>query len=293
MRPCYATALFAAAFCATLVWAQSKPPISTDGSDPSKWDLSLDGPKAAAGNHKIIFENENIRVQSVTVPPGTAEPYHLHPYYSILVIDGAPANITDRDAKGSTIANSPVVEQAKTFPVIFVQPPQSPHSIKNDDPAQPVHLIRIESKKAIPRLLSFPNMGPIASQGALPISTDGSDPAKWDPQKASAIAAPGNHKILFENDNLRVISVTTFAGKAEPYHDHPYYSLLTIDGGGRTVDHDGTGKVVPSRQTGDARPMPPFAFLQPPQSLHAIENLDKEHDGHLIRIEFKKGFRQL
>src|SRR5262249_10699613 len=159
--------------------------------------------------------NENIRVQSVTVPPGTAEPYHLHPYYSILVIDGAPSKITDRDRKGAAVANSPVVEQEKTFPVILVQPPQAPHSIKNDDPMQDAHLIRIECTKALPRLLSFPQMGPLSSQGKLPISTDGSDPAKWDPQKASAIAAPGNHKIVLENDNLRVISVTTFAGKTE------------------------------------------------------------------------------
>lgn len=283
----------AAALFATLAWAEGHTPISTDGSDPAKWDKKLDGPIAASGNHKIIFENENIRVQSVTVPPGTEEPYHLHPYYSILVIDEAPSKIEDRDSKGTVIKNSVVVEQAKTFPVIFVQPPQAPHSIKNEDTTKAVHLIRIESKTGIPQLRSFPQMGAIATQGPLPISTDGSDPATWDPKKASAVAAPGNHEIVFENENLRVISVTIPAGTTEPYHDHPYFSLLMIDSNAHTVDHDSTGKVATPPQLGGSRPMVPFAFLQPPQGLHAVEDLDKSKDGHLIRIEFKKGFKQL
>jgi len=280
-----------AALFATFAWAQTHTIVSTDGSDPAAWDKNLDGPIAASGNHKIIFENDNIRVQSVTVPPHSEEPYHLHPYASILVIDSAPAKIVDRDSKGNVVTTPVVLEQAKTFPVIFVQPPQARHSIKNDDPTQSVHLIRIEGKKGIPHLLSFPRMGPIATQGPLPISTDGSDPATWDPKKASAIAAPGNHKIVFENENLRVISVTIPAGTTEPYHDHPYYSLLIIDGGGHDVDHDASGKVAVTPQSGAPRTLP-FAFLQPPQALHAVEDLDKKTDGHLIRIEFKKGFKQ-
>lgn len=282
----------AAILFATFAWAQTRTIISTDGSDPSKWDRNLDGPIAASGNHKIVFENENIRVQSVTVPPNSEEPYHLHPYASILVIDSAPAKIVDRDSGGKVVKNAVFLEQAKTFPVIVVQPPQALHSIKNEDPVQSVHLIRIDGKKAIPHLLSYPNMGPISAQGPLPISTDGSDPAKWDPKKASAIAAPGNHKIVFENENLRVISVTIPAGTTEPYHDHPYYSLLIIDGGGRDVDHDANGKVAAAAQSGALRTLP-FAFLQPPQALHAVQDLDTHTDGHLIRIEFKKGFKQL
>ena len=58
------------------------------------------------------------------------------------------------------------------------------------------------------------------------------------------------------------------------------------------MDHDANGKVAACiRQTGILRTLP-FAFLQPPQALHAVEDLDKKTDGHLIRIEFKKGFKQ-
>lgn len=271
---------------------QTKVLISTDGSDPATWDKKLDGPIAASGNHKVIFENNNIRVQSVTVPPGTEEPYHLHPYYSILVVDSTPSKTVDRDSKGNVIKTPVVVAQAKTFPVIFVQPPQAPHSVRNEDTAVPVHLIRVEFKKGVPQLLAYPRMGPISTQGPLPISTNGTDPKTWDPKNASAIAAPGNHKIIFENDNLRVIAVTIPAGTTEPQHDHPFYSLMMMDSDARAVDHDLTGKVVTTPRSG-ARRQIPFAFLQPPQALHAVQDLDTQKDAHLIRIEFKKGFKQL
>jgi len=90
-----------------------------------------------------------------------------------------------------------------------------------------------------------------------------------------------------------VISVTIPAGTTEPYHDHPFYSLLMIDSDAHDVDHDATGKLAAPPQLASTRPTVPFAFLQPPQALHAVEDLDKNKDGHLIRIEFKKGFKQL
>ena len=292
MRLGYFRAVCLTTVFATLALAQSQAPISTDGSDPAKWDRNLDGPIAAPANHKILFENDNIRVQSVTIPPGTEEPYHLHPYYSVLVIDSLPAKAMDRDGKGNVIKEPVYLSRAKTFPFIGVQPPNSLHSVKNADPAQPVHLIRIEFKTGIPRLVSFPGMGPISSQGPLPISTNGSDPATWDPNKASAIAAPGNHKIIFENENLRVISVTIPRGTTEPQHDHPFISLLLIDSNADDIDHDLSGKIEVTPQS-RVRQMIPFAFLQPPQALHAVEDRSTDKDGHLIRIEFKKGFKQL
>lgn len=274
---------------ATVVRAQNQNPISTDGSDPGKWDRALDAPIKAPGNYKIVFENANVRVQSETVPPGTEEPIHLDPYYSVLVIDGAPAKIVDRDRNGNAL--KPVIAaEAKTFPRIVLQPPQAPHSIKNEDTAA-MHLIRIECKKSVPQLLSFPGMASIDTQGPLPISTNGTDPKTWDPKLASAVAAPGNHKVVFENDTLRVISVTIPAGTTEPQHDHPFYSLLLIDSDAHDVDHDLTGKVEVTPQM-QARRNIPFAFLQPPQALHAVQDLDSAKDGHLIRVEFKKGLKQ-
>ena len=293
MNLSYCKAAIVTTLFAALTFAQNpNAPISTDGSDPSKWDRKLDGPMAAPNNHKILFEDDEIRVQSVTIPPGTEEPYHLQPYPAVLIIDGLPAKAVDRDGKGNVIKEPVYLAQLKTLPFIGVQPPNALHSVKNND-SVPVHLIRIECKKNTPQLLAYPSMGPASSQGPLPISTNGSDPATWDPQKASAIAAPGNHKIVFENENLRVISVTIPRGTTEPQHDHPFYSLLLIDSDAHDVDHDLSGKVQVTPQQSQARRSIPFAFLQPPQALHAVEDQSTDKDGHLIRIEFKKGFKQL
>jgi hypothetical protein len=35
-----------------------------------------------------------------------------------------------------------------------------------------------------------------------------SDPATWDPALDAVLAAPKHHKVLFENERLRVIEVT-------------------------------------------------------------------------------------
>jgi hypothetical protein len=36
-------------------------------------------------------------------------------------------------------------------------------------------------------------------------ANDPSDPATWDPALDAALAAPKHHKVIFENDRLRVL----------------------------------------------------------------------------------------
>ena len=65
-------------------------PISTDGTDPRTWDPKLEATKAAPKNHLVVFENDDIRILSVTVAPGEVEPLHPHLYPSVLIIDKLP-----------------------------------------------------------------------------------------------------------------------------------------------------------------------------------------------------------
>jgi len=131
--------------------------------------------------------------------------------------------------------------------------------------------------------------------GPRPISTDGTDPATWDSKTDGPIAASGNHKVLYEDDNVRVMSVTVPAGTKEPFHSHLRCSVLVYDSPGKSIDYDSKGNVA-SRVTlaaipwlGDQTPKsPPLVFVQPPQSLHSIVNRDTK-SLHLTRIELKKG----
>lgn len=47
-------------------------PDHTDNLDPSSWDPAMDAVAAGPANHKVIFENDRLRVLEVTLEPATA-----------------------------------------------------------------------------------------------------------------------------------------------------------------------------------------------------------------------------
>jgi hypothetical protein len=57
--------------------------------DPSTWDPAFDAVVAAPKHHKVIFENEQIRVLEVTLEPNDEEPIHHHRWPSVFVFDQA------------------------------------------------------------------------------------------------------------------------------------------------------------------------------------------------------------
>jgi hypothetical protein len=57
----------------------------------------------------------------------------------------------------------------------------------------------------------------------------GSDPTTWDPAFDAVIAAPQNHKVVFENDRLRVLEVTLEPDEEEPIHHHRWPSVFIFD----------------------------------------------------------------
>ena len=53
-------------------------------------------------------------------------------------------------------------------------------------------------------------------------TTDTADPASWDPALDAVAAAPKHHRVLFENDKLRVLEVTLESDDEEPGDDVPF-----------------------------------------------------------------------
>jgi len=51
-------------------------------------------------------------------------------------------------------------------------------------------------------------------------------PADWPKENDAVIAAPRNHKILLENENVRVLDVTVLPGETEAVHSHRWPSVL-------------------------------------------------------------------
>ncbi|QQV76371.1 hypothetical protein H5J25_12895 [Sphingomonas aliaeris] len=56
------------------------------------------------------------------------------------------------------------------------------------------------------------------------------------PDLDAVVAAPGNHKILLENDQVRVLQVEVAPGETEPVHEHRWPSVLHIQDAQPSVD---------------------------------------------------------
>ena len=120
------------------------------------------------------------------------------------------------------------------------------------------------------------------------VSMDGSDPSTWDPALDAVEAAPENHTVLYEDDVIRVVSVTVPAGTTEKPHHHRFPSVFVIDRMVKLRDFNGvTNEEIPL-------PLPkeiefPITVKFLPQPLHYVQNVDTK-SFHATRVEFKKGF---
>jgi hypothetical protein len=73
--------------------------------DPSTWDLALDAVVAAPKHHKVIFENERLRVLEVTLEPNDEEP--IHHRWPLFVFDQVQGPVHDFAPHGTQTASKP------------------------------------------------------------------------------------------------------------------------------------------------------------------------------------------
>ena len=122
--------------------------------------------------------------------------------------------------------------------------------------------------------------------GTMPYKTG--NPADWPKESDAVIAAPKNHKVLMENDHVRVLDVTIPPGEKEPLHSHRWPSVLYIISAGDFVDRDGEGHVILDTRTLKEPLKLPLTMWKEPEAPHSAENLSKTITIHLIRVEIKK-----
>jgi hypothetical protein len=105
----------------------------------AEWPDSLDAVKAAPGNHKVVFENEKVRILEVIGEPYANEPLHTHKWPSIMWL--SDSNFTnepmiyyhygfDPATKHYYIIDS-VREQAPPANSGFEIPSEGPHRVRN------------------------------------------------------------------------------------------------------------------------------------------------------------------
>ena len=118
--------------------------IHADSAVSCPWPDSLDAVAAAPGNHRVVLENEHVRVLDVTVAPGEREPLHAHclPSVMYLMYEGV---YRDYGPDGELLSEATVAQPDSAFPMTLWLEPQGPHSVHNLD-ERPVRLLRVELK---------------------------------------------------------------------------------------------------------------------------------------------------
>ena len=120
--------------------------VKYDPNSPSSWPDSLEAVVAAPNNHKVLLENERVRVLEVIVRPGEREPVHMHRWPSVLYLDKG-ADFRDFDGEGKLLFDSRQATPPIKYPMTLWKGPEAPHAVENLSKKTPIHLIRVELKE--------------------------------------------------------------------------------------------------------------------------------------------------
>jgi hypothetical protein len=121
------------------------------------------------------------------------------------------------------------------------------------------------------------------------------DASKWPDSLDAVIAAPGNHKIVYENDKIRILEVTGAPYVFEPIHTHKWSSVMWSANPNFAKAHliyynygfDSVKKIYFIKDSVlEQGPPANKGFPIPPEGLHAVKNLSNL-DILAYRVEFK------
>lgn len=118
--------------------------------DPSTWDPALDAVTAAPKNHKVLFENDRLRVLEVILDADEEEPVHHHRWPSVFVFDQVSPPIHDFAPDGTMLPpNRDVVKAVEAWDgkgcLVVHMAPQAAGRVLNAS-GKPLHGVRIEMK---------------------------------------------------------------------------------------------------------------------------------------------------
>ena len=106
------------------------------------WTPENDALVAAPQHHKLLFENDEVRVLEFSIPPGLREPLHAHRYASVLYYLSA-AHMKEYSPGVAAVDRGHKEDGA----VVFL-PVGPPHQMENMEKSKPLKAIRVELKKA-------------------------------------------------------------------------------------------------------------------------------------------------
>jgi hypothetical protein len=107
------------------------------------WDDSLDALIAAPGQHRLVFENEQVRVLDARIAPGERTPLHTHRWPAAHYVLSW-SDFVRRDSDGAVLVDTRSAG-VRAAPEALWGDPLPPHSLENVGDA-PLRIISTEIK---------------------------------------------------------------------------------------------------------------------------------------------------
>ena len=116
----------------------------TENKTTHQWPAELDALIAAPEHHKLLFENEWIRVLDTHIPAGEMTPIHVHQFPSALYFLSW-SDFIRYDAEGNVIVDSKTLAKTPAVGSALWSDPLAPHALKNTGTNE-LHVISVEIK---------------------------------------------------------------------------------------------------------------------------------------------------
>ncbi len=110
---------------------------------------------------------------------------------------------------------------------------------------------------------------------------------EWQEELDALVAAPQHHKLLMENEFVRVLDTLIPPGEITNVHTHKWPASLYIVSWSDFIRYDGEGNIVLDSRKLSETPLPFTAIWSDPISPHALENIG-ENTIHIINVEIKR-----
>lgn len=147
--------------------------------------------------HNVLLDNEHVRVFTARASHGAKSPMHSHPPFVFIGLDTARVRLTQPDGAKVLLDTNPGQV------MWMAEPMQHSWELLSGE----LHVIAVEVKSA--------------QRGEVP------SPAPR-PADDSVTVHPDVHKVLFENEHVRVFDARASVGATSPVHSHPPSVLVPL-----------------------------------------------------------------
>ncbi|MDO3624674.1 hypothetical protein [Mucilaginibacter sp. BT774] len=111
-------------------------------------------------------------------------------------------------------------------------------------------------------------------------------PEQWPPELDALIAAPEHHKLLFENERVRVIDANIPAGQMTAVHTHRFAASHIVVSWSDFIRYDAGGNVLLDSRSLGKSVSTHTALWSEPLGPHALKNVGGQ-ELHIISVELK------